>query len=176
MTYADRRRAALAAMAITLVPALAPSAALAQDITIDAPYARAASPIAKSGAAFMTIHNTGDSDDRLIDARSDIAKRVELHTHIDAGNGIMQMREDEDGFPVPAGGMAMLARGGDHVMFMGLNEGMQQGDTISVVLVFEKAGELRVEIPVDLTRKPNAGAMKHGTMKHGEMGMGKKAD
>ncbi len=58
----------------------------------------------------------------------------------------------------------MLARGGDHVMFMGLNEVLTHGDTINVTLVFEKAGEVAVEIPVDLERKPMHG-MKH--MNHG---------
>jgi copper(I)-binding protein len=51
----------------------------------------------------------------------------------------------------------MLARGGDHVMFMGLNEPFADGDTVAVTLVFEHAGEVAVEIPVDLNRKPTHG-------------------
>lgn len=157
MKHAFLRRAGLAA-ALSLLPA----ALLAADIAVEDAYARASSPVAKSGAAFMTIRNTGAEDDRLVAARSDIAARVELHTHIDAGNGVMQMREDPDGFEVPAGGTAMLARGGDHVMFMGLKDPMEHGATVTVTLVFEKAGEMEVEIPVDLDRQPMAQGAGHG--------------
>jgi len=134
----------------------------AQEVTIEDAYARSASPVSKSGAAFMIIHNVGTEDDRLIAARSDVAKRVELHTHKDLGDGVMKMMEVEDGFAIPAGGMHALARGGDHVMFMGLKAPMAQDERIAVTLVFEKAGEVAIEIPVDLTRKPHKG-----------MGMGK---
>ncbi len=137
--------------------------ALAGDIKVMEAYARSASPSAKSGAAFMVLHNKGAESDRLINAASDIAARVELHTHIDNGDGVMLMRHDEDGFEIPAGGMHALARGGDHVMFMGLTAPMKQGDIVLVTLTFEKAGDLVVEIPVDLERKPGEG---HGHMKH----------
>lgn len=138
--------AASAAFALA-VPALA-------DIEIVDPYARAAMANAKSGAAFMEIHNTGTEDDRLVAAASDIAAKVELHTHIGDANGVMQMVEVEEGFPIPAGGTHMLQRGGDHVMFMGLTGPMNDGETVTVTLTFEKAGDVVVEIPVDLQRQP----------------------
>ncbi len=133
----------------------------AQEVRVEDAYARSASPVSKSGAAFMMIHNAGTEDDRLIAARSDVAARVELHTHKEIGDGVMQMVEVEEGFAIPAGGMHALARGGDHVMFMGLKAPMEQDDTISVTLVFEKAGDIVVDVPVDLTRKPGQGAHKH---------------
>jgi copper(I)-binding protein len=157
-----------AAIAVTIGMA---AAAAAQDIVIEDAYARSSTMMSKSGAAFMIIRNTGTEDDRLVAAASDISARVELHTHIDAGNGVMQMREDEDGFEVPAGGMHMLARGADHVMFMGLKAPMQQGDEIEVTLTFEKAGDITVTIPVDLERKPrHGGGMGHGAMGAGQSG------
>lgn len=129
-------------------------------IMIKDPYIRSASKSAPTGAAFMEIMNRGDQDDRLVGARSDIAAKVELHTHIEGENGVMQMRQIEGGINIPAGGIHRLARGGDHVMFMGLKQPFQQGETVPVTLTFEKAGDVVVEIPVDLTRKPMAG-MKH---------------
>ncbi len=137
--------------------------AFAGGIMINDPYARSAGPNAKTGAAFFGIMNKTDQDDRLVAATSDIAKRVELHTHIETADGVMQMREVEDGFPVAAGGMHMLQRGGDHVMFMGLMRPLVQGETVSVTLTFENAGDVVVEIPVDLERKPAEGTMM---MKH----------
>ena len=127
------------------------------DIDVVDAYARAASPTAKAGAAFMVIRNTGSEDDRLIAAASDIAARVELHTHKDMGEGVMKMMHVEEGFAVPAGDMHALARGGDHVMFMGLTRPMAQGDTVTVTLTLEKAGEVVVDIPVDLEREDMGG-------------------
>jgi copper(I)-binding protein len=100
----------------------------------------------------MVILNTGDIDDRLIAAEADISMRVELHTHVETADGVMQMREVEDGFVVPAGRGRVLQRGGDHVMFMGLKGPMEQGATVPVTLIFENAGAVAVEIPVDLNR------------------------
>ncbi|MGB0661080.1 MAG: copper chaperone PCu(A)C [Mangrovicoccus sp.] len=126
--------------------------ALADGLTITDPYARSAGKMAKAGAAFMVLENTGDTDDRLVAAASDIAAKVELHTHIADGNGVMRMVEVEDGFAVPAGQSHALKRGGDHVMFMGLKRPLEQGEMVTVTLTFEEAGEMQIEIPVDLTR------------------------
>lgn len=134
--------------------------AFADGIMIMDPYIRSAGPNAKTGAAFMGIMNHSGQDDRLIAVTSDIAKRAELHTHNMTADGVMQMREVEGGIPVEAGGMHMLARSGDHVMFMGLTRQMVQGEIVTVTLTFEKAGDITVEIPVDLERKPAKGMMK----------------
>jgi copper(I)-binding protein len=150
--------AAAAAVAFTLP-------AFAEGITITDAYARSASPSAMTGAAFMTITNDGPEDDRLIAARSEAAERVELHTHLIDANGVARMVEVEDGFVIPAGGSHVLERGGDHVMFLGLTAPFEPGGTVPLTLVFEKAGEIAVELPVDMSRGPAQG-MGHGVM-HG---------
>ena len=133
----------------------ASSAAAESVIEIHDAYARASGMSAVAGAAFMTIHNSGDQDDQLIDARSDVSARVELHTHI-MEDGIAKMRRVEGGFIIPAGGEHILERGADHVMFMGLTQPFEQGAEIPVTLVFEHAGEIEVIIPVDLERTNQA--------------------
>ncbi len=140
--------------------AILPSAGLA-DILIQDPYARASRPNAPTGAAFMVIENTGSADDRLISATSDVAQRVELHTHKDIGDGVMQMMQVEEGFVLAPGGQHALKRGGDHIMFMGLNQSLEQGDEISVTLIFEKAGAIEVTVPVDNKRMPKHGHKTH---------------
>ena len=147
--------------------------AFADGIMIHDPYARASAMMSQSGAAFMEIMNQTDTDDRLIDARSDVAERVELHTHQEDANGVMRMIHVEEGFAIPAGGSHALARGGDHVMFLGLNQPFEHGDEIEVTLVFEQAGEMTVTIPIDLERNPMRQQMQghgHGQMNHGNMG------
>ncbi len=141
-------------------------------------YARTTGGIGKTGAIYFMLHNNYDADDRLVEARADIAKRVELHTHHEDANGVMQMLFLEDGIALPAGEMHELARGGDHVMLMGLTRDLKDGDTFPLTLVFEHAPEMAIEVTVDNARKPGeAGAggmdhdmghdMGHGT-EHGE--------
>jgi copper(I)-binding protein len=150
------KRFLTAAAAVTLFAA----PAFAEIMVKDA-YVRSSTPSSVTGAAFMVLMNDGTEDDRLIAASSDVAGRVELHTHIQDANGVMRMTEIEGGIPVLAGGMHMLQRGGDHVMFMGLSAPLEQGSEIAVTLTFEKAGEMQVMIPVDHERKPDHGAMTH---------------
>lgn len=122
-------------------------------ILIEDGYARAAGANAMTGAAYMAITNETDADDRLIDARGDVAKRIELHTHV-VTDGVAKMTRMKDGIPLPAGETVLLERGGLHVMFMGLNGPFEAGSVVDVTLVFENAGEIPVSIPVDLARGP----------------------
>jgi copper(I)-binding protein len=147
---------------ITLVAAALLATPLAADIMVIEPYALASSPVAKAGAAFMVLHNNGDTDDRLIGVSSTVAKRTELHTHKDQGGGVMKMVHVEEGFVIPAGEKLMLKRGGNHIMFLGLNNSLDQGETVSVTLTFETAGDVVLDVPVDLKRKPKA----HGHSDH----------
>lgn len=131
-------------------------------------YVRVSSPMAKTAAGFFHIMNSTDEDDRLIDVSSEVAAKVELHTHKEIGDGVMKMMHVPEGFVVPANGMHALARGGDHVMFMGLNGRLAHGDVVTVTLTFENAGEITLDIPVDLERKDDE-VMDHSTMDHGSM-------
>lgn len=144
--------------------------ALAADIEVQDPYARVSSMMSSSGAAFMIIRNHGDTDDHLVSATSDVAEKVELHTHEEDANGVMRMIHIEEGLALPADGEIEMVRGGNHVMFLGLNRELAQGDMVTVTLQFEKAGAITVEVPVDMERKPAHGHAGHG---HGQM---KKAD
>ena len=140
-------------LAATFAAAAAPTYA---DVAVMDAYARVATPMSKSGAAFMMIHNTGPEERRLVSADSDAAKRVEIHTHTET-DGVMKMHEIEGGIVLPAGQAHTLARGGDHLMFMGLTDRWDQGDTIFVTLTFENGETLEIEIPVDLERRPEQG-------------------
>jgi len=162
MSFKTNRFAALGALILAFFTLTLP--ALAGDMIVMDPYARASTMKSTSGAAFMTIMNHTGSDDRLIDVRSDVSKKVELHTHIETADGIMQMRHVPDGFPIAADSMIEMKRGSHHVMFMGITQPFEQGDMIPLTLVFKKAGEVQVQVPVDLTRKPGMGGMDHSNM------------
>lgn len=133
-----------------------------EGLQVSDPYARSMGGIGASGAIFLQIANPTDADDRLVSAASDVADKVELHTHIAGADGVMQMVEVPEGFPVPAQEGHSLQRGGDHIMLMGLTRALKDGDTFTVTLTFEKAGEVVVEVPVDNARKPGAMGMRMG--------------
>lgn len=133
-----------------LITALA-SPVLAGGIIVEDAYARTSRPGAPTGAIFMVIRNESETDDHLIGVESTVARRVELHTHIE-DSGIMKMRHVEDGFPLPAGSTHELVRGGDHVMLMGVTDALESGAEIPLTLIFESAGEISVTITVDNDR------------------------
>lgn len=151
--FAAMSGAALAAAAVCAALALP---AAAETITIRDAYARASSPVARSGAVFMVIVNAGATADRLVIASAPVAERTELHTHLSDADGVMRMVEVEDGFAIPAGGRHALVRGGDHVMLLGLTETLEQGAAFPLTLGFEGAGEITVTVTVDNARLPEA--------------------
>lgn len=139
---------------------------LADGIQVHDAYAIQAMPGGPTAAAFMVIHNHGGAPDRLLGVESGIAARTELHTHIADENGVMQMVKVEEGFDLPTDGMIEMTRGSHHVMFMGVNAPLEDGQTFPLTLVFENAGELVVDVTVDLDRMTEGG-MDHGHMDHG---------
>ncbi len=128
------------------------SGAISDGITIEDAYALSSGKMAKSGAAFMIIHNNTDTEDRLISVESDAAKMVQLHTHRKSSDGVIKMEHVPNGFLVPANGIHMLSRGKDHVMFMGLKSAWDHGKFIPLRLFFKNAGEMDIQIEVDLKR------------------------
>jgi copper(I)-binding protein len=99
-------------------------------------------------AAFLTITNSGATSDFLISASAapEIVKAVELHTMIEEG-GVMKMRPVEK-IEVPANGEAVLKPGSFHVMFIGVQKELKDGDTVKLSLTFEKAGTIQVDAVV----------------------------
>ena len=132
----------------------------AADIAVDDAYGRTSRPGAPTGAIFMTIVNTGETPDRLVAAASPAARVVELHTHIEE-DGVMKMRPIEGGIELAAGESRILQRGGDHVMLMGITETLDDGDVIPLVLTFEEAGEIALDVVVDNDREQGHGTA-HG--------------
>ncbi|MBF0374593.1 MAG: copper chaperone PCu(A)C [Alphaproteobacteria bacterium] len=137
---------ALAATVALLAPAFADTA-LAANIEIRDAFARATPGMAPNGGAFMTIVNNGSEPDRLVSAAAPVSKTTELHTHDSDGQGVMRMRKVEF-IAVPAGGTVRLAPGGHHVMFMGLQSPLKEGDKFPITLTFERAGKMTFDMPV----------------------------
>ena len=135
--------------------------------------------------SFARLENTSGEDVHVTGVHSELSPVVELHTMVDDGSGQKVMQEAPDGFTVKAGQTHELAPGGDHVMFMDLQNPLAPGDTVDYVLELSDG----TEVPVTSEVRDFAGAnesyhgggssdasgsagtdMDHGDMGHGDMG------
>lgn len=121
------------------------SADMAQQVDVNNPYARAAIQQQRNSAAFMTIQNHGD-DASVVGAKSDVAKIVELHTHIN-DKGIMRMRKIPR-IELPKNQTVTLQPGGLHVMLLGLTRDLKPGEEIDVTLQFADGSAKDLKVPV----------------------------
>lgn len=141
-------RSFVAACLCLTVPGLASAAETTLGkLRIAAPYVRAMVPGAEVGGGYVTITNTGSTDDRLIAASSSRAIKVEVH-EMKMDNDVMVMRKLESGLALPAGKTVQLKPGSYHLMFMDVIDPFKQGETIRAKLTFEKAGSIDVDFPV----------------------------
>lgn len=121
----------------------------AGDLSIDHPWSRATPEGARVAAGYASITNNGAEADRLIEVRSDFAASAEIHEMAVDGNGVMTMRPLADGIEIPAGEEVKLEPGSFHIMFMGPEKQLVEGESFAGTLVFEKAGEVEVEFAVE---------------------------
>lgn len=118
------------------------------NLVIDHPHARATAPGAPVGGGYLVIRNTGEAADRLVEVRADFAEQAQIHEMRMEGD-VMRMRPLAEGLEIAPGESVELKPGGYHLMFMGLKAPLVEGESRSVTLVFEKAGEIEVEFNVE---------------------------
>lgn len=109
-------------------------------------------PVTKDmGGGFLTVTNKGGAD-KLTSVTSDIADATEIHETVD------QKMKKAESFDIPANGSLKLARGGSHIMFVGLKELPKKDDKIAVELHFEKSAPIKAELEVE---EPTHNPMSH---------------
>lgn len=117
------------------------------NLVIHHPWSRQSPMAAEVAAGFMTITNTGTEDDRLVKVTSAISKSAQIHDMKMVGD-VMKMEELPDGIVIPAGGSVKLKPKSLHIMFMGLQQQVMEGEEFSGTLTFEKAGTVTVDYEV----------------------------
>lgn len=155
---------------LTIAAILMASTAFAHEVTvgdlqiihanIPAPFASA-----KIAAGYMGISNEGDQADRLIGVEVGFAAQAMLHTTEFSADGVASMTHVE-ALEIPAGDTVVLEPGGYHIMLMGLNQPLTEGDMLPATLIFEQAGRVEIEFMVD----PADGSVDHSKMDHSAMG------
>lgn len=118
-------------------------------VQIEQPWARETPPTVTNGAAYMTLLNRGDQPDRLLGVNGEVAKTIELHSHLMEG-GQMKMRPVA-AIEVKPGEPTVLKPGGLHIMLIDLKQPLVAGQHFPLTLNFEKAGKIPVEVTVTKT-------------------------
>jgi periplasmic copper chaperone A len=110
------------------------------------PKAFATVPGAPTALVLLSLHNTGASADVLLGATTTLAGKVEIHG-TDMRSNVMSMRTLQS-VPVPVGSLVEFRSGGNHLMLVGLAQPLTVGMVVPLTLKFQKAGELKVNVPV----------------------------
>lgn len=107
--------------------------------------ARVGAPTGPNAAMYFTARGA-DEADILRSASTDVANEIQIHETVTSDEGTMSMRPIPR-LELPAGGQLILEPGGYHLMLVQVDE-LEVGDTISVTLTWEVAGEVTVEAEV----------------------------
>jgi periplasmic copper chaperone A len=126
----------------------------AGSLEIEAPWARASVGTMRPSAAYMVIRNGGERPDRLLRVETPAAGHAEIHATV-MERDMMRMRPAE-GLEIPPGGELRLEPGGLHVMLMHLQRPLEEGASLPMTLVFERAGEVTIEMPIAALGATNA--------------------
>ncbi|MEF8731388.1 MAG: copper chaperone PCu(A)C [Candidatus Accumulibacter meliphilus] len=94
----------------------------------------------------MTISNSGSSDRKLLQAESPVARKAELHTHLN-DQGMMRMRQVAD-IEIKAGAQTELKPGGYHVMLLDLQQPLKEGDSVTLTLRFDDGSTKEIDAAV----------------------------
>jgi periplasmic copper chaperone A len=144
----------LIALAMQFFAPIAVGFAMGGPIKIENAFTRPTLGGASVAVGYMTLTNTGKTDDWLESVTSDISATSEIH-ETKMENGMMEMRESPKGLALPAGATIAFKPGAYHIMFVGIKHAVKPGDTIHATLTFEKAGKIAVDFPA----ADNSGAM-----------------
>jgi len=124
------------------------------DLTVyDAYIRQPASP--DVAAAYLTVRNDGKAADRLSSAYCGAAGRTSVH----ADSAAMQAGEEAAStpLPVPANATVSLTPAKGHIMLENLTGTLRAGDTVSLLLRFDKAGQVLLDVPVISITAPAPG-------------------
>jgi len=142
--------ALLSTLAVGGMPAAmaqAPETYRAGAIVVEAPWSRATPGGAKVGSGYMRITNTGSEADRLVGGSTVVAERFEVHRST-VVEGVARMEPVTGGLEIAPGQTVELKPGALHAMLVNLRQGLKPGETVKGILVFEKAGVLKIEYQV----------------------------
>ncbi|MBZ0166448.1 MAG: copper chaperone PCu(A)C, partial [Candidatus Omnitrophica bacterium] len=109
-------------------------------------WIRAVPPVVDISAAYMLLKNNGTEDLVIVEAASDVAEHVELHS-MSMDNDRMTMRKVEQ-IRIPAGATKALEPSGWHIMLINLTRPLEAGDKVAITLTLADGSEQTVSAEV----------------------------
>lgn len=116
------------------------------NLTVQHAWSRATIGAGRPGVFYVEIINAGAKDDALISIATPAAGMPMLHETV-VTEGIASMPHAMSN-PVLAGQTVELAPGGYHGMLMDLTAAFKEGDSFSMTLNFQTAGEVTINVAV----------------------------
>jgi periplasmic copper chaperone A len=96
-----------------------------------------------TAAVYLELRNESREADRLVEAWTPLAERVEFHEHRSSG-GIMSMAAVPD-ILLPPAQTVRLSPGQRHLMLFRIQRPLAPGDRFALTLRFAEAGDIRIE-------------------------------
>ncbi len=121
-------------------------AVVAGQVVITDYWVAASIPGQMRSAAYLTIRNAADAEERLLGAATPAAGMTHLHRTV-VEDGISRMG-GVDAVILPPQGEVRFAPGGLHIMLMAMPEPFAEGETVPLTLSFLESGEITFDAPV----------------------------
>lgn len=103
---------------------------LASQLNVLEPWIRLTPPVAKNGAAYFVLHNTGKEDVTVVGVSTPLAEMAAMHDSVEH-KGMMSMKHLMS-LSIPAGEKVEFAPGGRHLMLINLTEILEAGKEFPV--------------------------------------------
>jgi hypothetical protein len=117
------------------------------NIYIEHPWSRPTPPGTPMGVGYLVIRNHSERDITLVSASTPRAGHVSMHETL-MKDGVMRMRQIDNGLAISAGESVELKPNSYHLMLEKLTEPLKEGESIPLTLEFEDAGAIDVELSV----------------------------
>ncbi|NLY34506.1 MAG: copper chaperone PCu(A)C [Alcaligenaceae bacterium] len=149
---------------VLIISAALFSASASAAVTVEDAWVRATVQGQQATGAFMKL--TSDTDGKLIEAKSNISKAVEIH-EMAMQDDVMKMRQIPS-LDLPNGKQVELKPGGYHIMFIDLHNQVKENDEVELQLVVENNDGSKETIDIKALAKPLAKSAESSMHGHGQ--------
>ncbi|MBL8049598.1 MAG: copper chaperone PCu(A)C [Anaerolineales bacterium] len=131
---------------IIIVLLLSACSSLSGELTVNNAWSRPALK-SENGAVYFVIENGTYSNEKLLSVSTDVAEDAQIHMTMVNDQSVMSMKMQEF-VEIPSGNEINFKSGGLHIMLANLHQDLLVGDTFTLTLQFENAGEVNIQVIV----------------------------
>jgi len=134
-------------------------ASASAQIEVREAWSRATPPGHPTGAVYFELVNDARRGNALVGVSTDRAPRSELHQTLEDGGNSRMVHTPR--VRIPAEGRVTFEPGGRHVMLMGLDTALAEGESYSIRLELEEGDAIPVEVDVLAPTAMGSGGHHH---------------